>query len=90
MNKYIQDGKFLEASLADAGLEGVDADVTNPDLQQRSGCAYCHALLEPSAAHWGRWTEQGVGYLSAASFPPTREDCEWSIATTPTKRRPRT
>lgn len=60
----------------DAGLEGVDADVTNPDLQQRSGCAYCHALLEPSASHWGRWTEQGMGYLSAASFPPTREDCE--------------
>lgn len=60
----------------DAGLEGVDADLTNPDLQQRGGCAYCHALLEPGAAFWGRWAEQGVGYLDPQVFPPTREDCQ--------------
>lgn len=60
----------------DAGLQGVDADVTNPDLQQRSGCAYCHALLEPGAAFWGRWSEQGVAYLSPEDFPPTRDDCQ--------------
>ena len=48
----------------------------DPDLQQRAGCKYCHALLEPSAAHWGRWTESGVGFLDPADFPQTREDCE--------------
>lgn len=46
-----------------------------PDLQQRAGCKYCHALLEPSAAFWGRWNEQGAGYLSPASYPQVREDC---------------
>ena len=60
----------------DAGLEGVDADVTNPNLQERGGCAYCHAGLEPAASHWGRWSEQGISYLSPADFPAYREDCE--------------
>lgn len=60
----------------DAGLEGVDADVTNPNLQERSGCAYCHASLEPAASHWGRWAEQGISYLSPEDFPAYREDCE--------------
>jgi len=47
-----------------------------PDLQKRDGCKYCHALLEPAAAHWGRWTEAGAGFLSPSSFPATRADCE--------------
>ncbi len=46
-----------------------------PDLQQRCGCKYCHALLEPSGAHWGRYAEQGAAFLSAERFPPTRQDC---------------
>jgi hypothetical protein len=45
------------------------------DLQLRSGCNYCHALLEPAAAHWGRWTMQGGGYLDPASFPAFRAEC---------------
>lgn len=60
----------------DSGLEGVDTNVTDPNLQERNGCAYCHAQLEPAAAHWGRWTEQGIGYLDPATFPAYREDCE--------------
>lgn len=52
------------------------AEQNNPDLQERAGCKYCHALLGPSAAHWGRWTEQGAGYLSAEDFTPYRESCE--------------
>lgn len=46
-----------------------------PDLQQRCGCKYCHALLEPSGAHWGRYSEQGAAFLSPERFPPTRQDC---------------
>lgn len=45
------------------------------DLQQRDGCDYCHALLEPSAAYWGRWTESGAGYLSPEEFPTESEEC---------------
>lgn len=53
-----------------------DAAARNPDLQERAGCEYCHALLEPAAAHWGRWTQQGLGWLDPAEFPPSRADCE--------------
>ena len=46
-----------------------------PDLQIRHGCKYCHALLEPAAAYWGRWSEGGAGYLSPTNFPMIRDDC---------------
>ena len=46
-----------------------------PDLQVRDGCSYCHSELEPSAAYWGRWGEQGAGFLDPEGFPPTRDDC---------------
>lgn len=49
--------------------------VHQPDLQKRAGCKYCHSLLEPSSSFWGRWTENGAGYLDAAGFPALREDC---------------
>ena len=52
-----------------------DVEQLNPDLQRRAGCKYCHALLEPAAAFWGRWAENGGGFLNPASFPPTRDDC---------------
>ncbi len=58
------------------GLPPVAPDaIPHPDLQQRDGCKYCHALLEPASAHWGRWTERGAGYLSSNDFPATRADC---------------
>jgi hypothetical protein len=56
------------------GVEAEDND-PHPDLQQRQGCKYCHALLEPAAAHWGRWTESGAGYLDPDRFPRERPDC---------------
>ena len=60
----------------EGGLPVADeASVRNPDLQERAGCKYCHALLEPAAAYWGRWTEQGIGYLDEERFPSEREDC---------------
>jgi NAD-dependent dihydropyrimidine dehydrogenase PreA subunit len=46
------------------------------DLQQRDGCKYCHALLEPAAAHWGRWTELGAAWLDPETYPAYREDCD--------------
>jgi hypothetical protein len=52
-----------------------DESATEPDLQLRAGCKYCHAILEPSAAHWGRWPELGGGYADAQVFPAYREDC---------------
>jgi len=45
------------------------------DLQERAGCKYCHTILEPSAAYWGRWPERGVGYLEPTRFPLLRQDC---------------
>jgi hypothetical protein len=60
----------------DGGLPVADeASALDPDLQARAGCKYCHALLEPAAAHWGRWAEQGFAWLDPARFPPQREDC---------------
>ena len=52
-----------------------DADPTL-DLTQRDGCNYCHELLEPSAAHWGRWTESGAGFLDPQLYPTFDETCE--------------
>ena len=47
-----------------------------PDLQLRDGCNYCHGELEPAAAHWGRWSQQGSGYLDPDGFPAMRPDCQ--------------
>ena len=52
-----------------------EESVRNPDLQLRAGCKYCHALLEPAASCWGRWTEQGMAYLEPETFPAERSDC---------------
>lgn len=51
-------------------------ETSQPDLQQRAGCKYCHALLGPVASFWGRWTESGAGFLNKLDFPATRPDCE--------------
>ena len=50
-------------------------ELPHPDLQERAGCKYCHALLEPAAAHWGRWPESGAGWLDPWEYPREREDC---------------
>ncbi len=58
------------------GLPAADPNVAaHPDLQQRDGCNYCHAILEPAAAHWGRWGERGASFLDTERFPTQREDC---------------
>ncbi len=58
-----------------------DKEVLMPDLQLRAGCKYCHSLLEPSASFWGRWTENGAGYLDPATYPGLNAECE-ACATT--------
>ncbi len=57
------------------GLPAPSETVPVLDLQQRDGCKYCHGLLEPASAYWGRWTPAGGGYLDPALFPPMREEC---------------
>ncbi|HND34793.1 MAG TPA: hypothetical protein PLA94_32540, partial [Myxococcota bacterium] len=42
---------------------------------------YCHALLEPAGAHWGRWSEYGAGYLDPQRFPASSAECAWCAAT---------
>ena len=46
-----------------------------PDLQKRAGCKYCHAVLEPAAAHWGRWAQQGAAHLDVDGFPAMDFNC---------------
>ena len=70
-----------EAELADGEecSEGLpvddEASALEADLQKRDGCKYCHGILEPAASYWGRWTEQGAGYLSPEDFPPASSEC---------------
>jgi hypothetical protein len=59
------------------GLPVADPEaLAQPDLQLRDGCKYCHAILEPAAAHWGRWAQQSAGFLDPVDFPAFRSDCE--------------
>ena len=58
-----------------SGIELVAGAISEPDLQERAGCNYCHAVLEPAAAYWGRFTEYGAGALSPTFFPAVRDDC---------------
>ena len=63
------------------GIPTTGDELVTLDLQRREGCEYCHAMLEPAAAHWGRWPQGGAAYLDPEAFPATRDDC-WTCATT--------
>lgn len=52
-----------------------EVETRQADLQLRAGCRYCHAILEPAASHWGRWTTQGAGFLAPDSFPVFAPEC---------------
>lgn len=45
------------------------------DVARRPGCSYCHQTLEPAAAYWGRFVEQGTTYLDPQLFPTQSELC---------------
>ncbi|MCB9544399.1 MAG: hypothetical protein H6706_00725 [Myxococcales bacterium] len=46
-----------------------DACSQEPDLRKRCGCNACHAQLEPSAGHWGRFADAGAAWLDPQLFP---------------------
>ncbi len=62
--------------LPDGGLELESEGAPDPDVTQQPGCKYCHAILEPTAQHWGRWSQFGAAYLSPETHPPCRADCQ--------------
>ena len=59
-----------------SGLPEVSEEDQSLDLTAREGCQYCHALLEPAAAHWGRWSESGGSYLDPVEYPGFSEECD--------------
>lgn len=58
------------------GIPSSGDAVPTIDLQKREGCNYCHTVLEPAAAYWGRWLEQGAGYLSSKDYTPFNDECQ--------------
>ena len=49
---------------------------TEPDLTKRSGCATCHASLEPMSAHFARVLESDWTYLPSSLFPSSNATCK--------------
>ena len=59
---------------------GIPAEEGEPpaNLRERVGCDGCHEVLEPAAAHWGRWRTGGTfGLLreDLMSFGQPRAEC---------------
>ncbi len=59
---------------------GIPAEEGEPpaNLRERDGCDGCHEVLEPAAAHWGRWRTNGTfGLLrqDLVDFETPRENC---------------
>jgi hypothetical protein len=52
-------------------------DPADPDLTKRCVCSYCHAKLEPMAAHFGLFAEAGSTMMTdPKQFPPFNEACK--------------
>jgi hypothetical protein len=75
--------QFLcEPLKAEGTLATADAEIqAEPDLQEKGGCNICHAVLEPTAAYWGRWTEAGAGFLDPVNYAALDAEC-YTCATT--------
>jgi hypothetical protein len=55
-----------------------DACNRENNLATRCACKDCHATIEPTGAHWGRFAERGALYLEPSRFPrfdPKCYDC---------------
>lgn len=67
---------FLDSAF-DASKGTGTADCTNEgaDLTKRCYCQNCHVAVEPWAAYWARWKQQGGGYLSQGDFPIYDDVC---------------
>lgn len=62
-----------------------DACNRENNLARRCGCSYCHATIEPTGAHWGRFAERSAQFLDPEHFPrydPKCRDCALSGNTT--------
>ncbi|MFY0564122.1 DUF1585 domain-containing protein [Archangium lansingense] len=58
-----------------------DACNRENNLAKRCGCNYCHATIEPTGAHWGRYAERAALFLQPEQFPrydPKCRDCALS------------
>ncbi len=52
-----------------------DACNRENNLARRCGCNYCHATIEPTGAHWGRYGERNATFLDPARFPRFEAKC---------------
>jgi hypothetical protein len=52
-----------------------DACNRENNLAKRCGCSYCHATIEPTGAHWGRYGERNAQYLDPAKYPKVDARC---------------
>ncbi len=64
---------FFDASVAS---DSPDCLENSADLTKMRGCQKCHVAVEPWAAYWARWKQQGGGYLTPSQFPAYDETCE--------------
>lgn len=73
MTNRARSDRYFNAFLCqpfDAPDGGIDlSGEPHPDLQEQEGCKYCHSVIEPTAAHWGRYSQGGAAYLDPANFP---------------------
>ncbi len=78
--------EFYEAFLCKTFVPAPNARLPSADdscnrennLAKRCGCNYCHATIEPTGAHWGRYGERAATYLDPMAFPrldPRCRDC---------------
>lgn len=75
--------QFYDAFLCKSFSPPADAVSPNPEdscnrennLAKRCGCNYCHATIEPTGAHWGRFGERNAQYLDPIKFPKFDAKC---------------
>ncbi len=75
--------QFYEAFLCKSFVPPADAVAPNPEdgcnrennLAKRCGCNYCHATIEPTGAHWGRYGERNAQFLKPEVFPKYDAKC---------------
>lgn len=75
--------QFYDAFLCQSFVPPVDAIAPDPEdscnrennLAKRCGCNYCHAVIEPTGAHWGRYGERNAQFLDVARFPKFDAKC---------------
>ncbi|HZI12080.1 MAG TPA: DUF1585 domain-containing protein [Myxococcus sp.] len=85
--------EFYEAFLCKTFSPPAEASLPPPEdscnrennLAKRCGCNYCHATIEPTGAHWGRYAERSAQFLPPDAFPrfdPKCRDCALNGDTT--------